>query len=141
MLRVEVCLIGLEEEGVLKLRLELFVADVRVSLEFYRRMLNFQVIGEASEDYTMLTNGEAVISVNKREALGQDHPLRAADGERLGLGVEIVLSVADVERLHETIRRHGHPISELAQQSWGLCDFRIADPDGYYIRVTSRDGA
>lgn len=122
----------------MKLRLELFVADVRASIEFYRRVLNFQVSGEATEHYTMLTNGEAVISVNRREVLGQDHPLRAADGERCGLGVEIVLSVADIENLYETTRAQGHPVSELVLQPWGLRDFRIIDPDGYYIRVTSR---
>jgi lactoylglutathione lyase len=33
----------------------------------------------------------------------------------------------------------GHPVFELPQQRpWGLWDFRIVDPDGYYLRVTSR---
>ncbi len=122
----------------MKLRLELFVADVAASIEFYRRALNFQVVGETSEQYTMLSNGEAIISINKREALGPHHPLRAANGERAGLGVEIVLSVEDVEGFYDGARTCGHPVSELALQPWGLRDFRIADPDGYYIRVTSR---
>jgi len=140
-LRSGECWTGLEEEAVLKLRLELFVTDVQASIEFYRRVLNFQVIGQASADYTMLTNGEAAISFNKREALGHDHPLRATDGERLGLGVEIVLNVADIEGFYETTRTRGHPVSELVLQPWGLRDFRIIDPDGYYIRVTSRHRA
>ncbi|MGY5802799.1 VOC family protein [Rhizobium sp. LEGMi12c] len=122
----------------MKLRLELFVADVTASIEFYRRALNFKVVGETSEQYTMLSNGEAVISVNKREVLGPDHPLRVANGERPGLGVEIVLSVEDLEASYDAARGCGRPVSELALQPWGLRDFRIADPDGYYIRVTSR---
>ncbi|SCB32408.1 VOC family protein [Rhizobium hainanense] len=122
----------------MKLRLELFVADVAASIEFYRRALNFKVVGETSEQYTMLSNGEAVISVNKREVLGPDHPLRVANGERPGLGVEIVLSVEDLEASYDAARGCGRPVSELALQPWGLRDFRIADPDGYYIRVTSR---
>ncbi|GES50224.1 hypothetical protein Rhsp01_31910 [Rhizobium sp. NBRC 114257] len=122
----------------MKLRLELFVADVTASIEFYRRVLNFQVVGETGEQYTMLSNGEAIISVNKREALGPDHPLRAVNGERPGLGIEIVLSVEDVESFYGIAKAGGHPVSKLALQPWGLRDFRIADPDGYYIRVTSR---
>lgn len=86
----------------------------------------------------MLTNGEAAISINARKALGPDHPLRAENGERLGLGIEIVMGVSDVESLHESIRAHGYSVSELVLQPWGLRDFRVMDPDGYYIRVTSR---
>ncbi|MFB2562190.1 VOC family protein [Rhizobium sp. IMFF44] len=122
----------------MKLRLELFVADVPASIEFYRRALNFQVVGDTSEQYTMLSNDEAVISINKRDALGPGHPLRAASGERLGLGIEIVLSVEDVEGFYNVAKGGDHLISELAFQPWGLRDFRIVDPDGYYIRVTSR---
>jgi lactoylglutathione lyase len=33
----------------------------------------------------------------------------------------------------------GYTVFEPPQQrSWGLRDFRIVDPDGYYLRVTSR---
>ncbi|WP_366663858.1 hypothetical protein [Geobacillus subterraneus] len=27
--------------------------------------------------------------------------------------------------------------SELKQQEWGMTDFRLTDPDGYYLRITS----
>lgn len=125
----------------MKLRLELFVADVGASIEFYKRTLNFQALGEPSGEYTMLSNGEAIISINRRSALGPDHPLHAANSERLGLGIEIVLSVENVEGFYDAAKTAGHLVSELALQPWGLRDFRIVDPDGYYIRVTSRHEA
>lgn len=128
----------MEEEGVLQLRLELFVTDVQASIEFYRRVLGFQVAGQASRQYTMLTNGEAIISLNGHDALAKDHPLRAVASERRGLGIEIVLSVADVEGCHQAAKAQGHPVTDLVLQPWGLRDFRIVDPDGYYIRVTER---
>ena len=28
---------------------------------------------------------------------------------------------------------------ELRLQPWGLHDFRLADPDGYYLRITHGD--
>jgi predicted ester cyclase len=58
---------------------------------------------------------------------------------RRGLGVEIVIEVDDVERCQERVAASGHPILEpLQDRPWGLRDFRISDPDGYYLRITSR---
>ncbi|OWV82356.1 glyoxalase [Rhizobium sp. R634] len=122
----------------MQLRLELFVEAAERSLDFYRRVLGFEIRGSASAEYTMLTNGDAVIAINLRSALPSDHPLRIETGEKAGLGIEIVLSVADVEDAYRTAKESGWPLSDLAQQPWGLRDFRLVDPDGYYIRVTSR---
>ena len=58
---------------------------------------------------------------------------------RRGLGVEIVIEVDDVEGWCERVAASGHPILKpLQERPWGLRDFRISDPDGYYLRVTSR---
>lgn len=122
----------------MQLRLELFVEAPERSLDFYRRVLGFEIRGSASADYTMLTNGDAVIAINSRSALASDHPLRIETGERAGLGIEIVLSVADVDDAYRRAKESGWPLSALAQQPWGLRDFRLSDPDAYYIRVTGR---
>ncbi|MGZ2504911.1 glyoxalase [Rhizobium leguminosarum] len=122
----------------MQLTLELFVETTEKSLDFYQRVLGFEVQGSASVEYTMLKNGEAVIAINSRSALSSDHPLRIEIGERVGLGVEIVLKVADVEGACRAAKESGWPVSDLALQPWGLRDFRLIDPDGYYVRVTSR---
>jgi len=58
---------------------------------------------------------------------------------RRGLGVEIVIEVDDVEGFHDRVAYSGHRIHEpLQDRPWGLRDFRISDPDGYYLRITSR---
>ncbi|TAU34883.1 hypothetical protein ELH27_37155 [Rhizobium leguminosarum] len=74
----------------MQLSLELFVETPEKSLDFYQRVLGFEVQGSASAEYTMLKNDDAVIAINSRSVLSSDHP------------------------------------------------FRLVDPDGYYIRVTSR---
>ncbi|MGO8235325.1 VOC family protein [Rhizobium ruizarguesonis] len=122
----------------MQLSLELFVETPEKSLDFYQRVLGFEVQGSASAEYTMLKNGDAVIAINSRSVLSSDHPLRIASGQRAGLGVEIVLKVADVEDVYRAAKESGWPVSDLALQSWGLCDFRLIDPDGYYVRVTGR---
>ncbi|MBX4892076.1 MULTISPECIES: VOC family protein [Rhizobium] len=121
----------------MKLGLELFVEAPEKSLDFYQRVLGFEIQGTASAEYTMLRNGDAVVSVNARSVLSNDHPVRVENGERPGLGVEIVMRVADVEGAYRIAKDSGWPVSDLALKPWGLRDFRLVDPDGYYVRVTS----
>ena len=36
------------------------------------------------------------------------------------------------------VRRSGYPLAAAMQdRPWGLRDFRVADPDGYYLRITT----
>ncbi len=121
------------------LRLELFVDDLRASIAFYERVLGFGREGERPGGYTPLTRGEARIALNLRAELPADHPIRPAAQDRPGRGVEIVLEVDDVEAMYRHVVEAGWRRSaELTRQPWGLTDFRLVDPDGYYWRVTSR---
>ncbi|MGO8036694.1 VOC family protein [Rhizobium leguminosarum] len=122
----------------MQLSLELFVESPEKSLDFYRRVLGFEVQGSPSTEYTMLQSGDAVIAINSRSVLSTDHPLRIDTGQRAGLAIEIVLKVADVEDAYRAAKESGWPLSDLALQPWGLRDFRLVDPDGYYVRVTGR---
>ncbi|MBB3351222.1 putative glyoxalase superfamily protein PhnB [Rhizobium sp. BK049] len=119
------------------LTLELFVQTPQTSIDFYQRVLGFEVEGSASTEYTTLRNGDAVIAINSRSVLSSDHPLRGEIGNRVGLRVEIVLKVTDVEDAYRKAEESGWPLSALAMQPWGLRDFRLVDPDGYHVRVTS----
>jgi lactoylglutathione lyase len=52
--------------------------------------------------------------------------------------VEIVLETPDLDALYERVRRSGYPLAAAMQdRPWGLRDFRVADPDGYYLRITT----
>lgn len=121
----------------MQLRLKLFAEAPEKSLDFYRRVLGFAVQGSASTEYAMLRNGDAVIAINSRSALSSDHRLRIQTDGRAGLGIEIILSVGDIEDTYRTAEESGWPLSDLVQQPWGLRDFRLIDPDGYDVRVTS----
>jgi hypothetical protein len=103
------------------LRLELFVRDLED--------------GGASESYRPLQRGAARISLQDIATLPPDHPLVASGP--VGGGIEIVLEVDDIEIFHEEVRRKWPIASELATRPWGLTDFRLLDPDGYYWRPTS----
>jgi uncharacterized glyoxalase superfamily protein PhnB len=54
-------------------------------------------------------------------------------------GVEIVLEVDYLHAERDRIRHAGWPIEEdITRRPWGLQDFRVLDPDGYYLRFTTR---
>lgn len=121
------------------LRVELFVDDLPQAIAFYHQILGFQYPKQDGDGYTPLTNGQVTIGLNLRVNLPADHPLQAQMGERLGRGVELVLEVNDIETMYAQVVATDWPLADqLQRQPWGLIDFRLVDPDGYYWRITSR---
>lgn len=45
--------------------------------------------------------------------------------------------VEDIEDYYEKAKEFANVFEPLQQRPWGLKDFRIIDPFGYYIRFTS----
>ena len=55
------------------------------------------------------------------------------------VGVELVLEVDDLEADRARVAAAGRPIEEdVSDRPWGLRDFRVLDPSGYYWRITNR---
>jgi len=55
-----------------------------------------------------------------------------------GYGVEVVITVEDIRGYYEQHKDHANVVEELVLQPWGLYDFRVTDPSGYYLRFTSK---
>jgi catechol 2,3-dioxygenase-like lactoylglutathione lyase family enzyme len=130
----------------MRLRMELFVGDLDRAVAWYESALGFRVVSRF-EDYVSVGNGSVVLGlgpVAKLPVTGsgpghtQDRVLADA-----GAGVEIVLELdrpADVDEAAAHCAAVGVALVEpLVDRPWGLRDFRVADPDGYYIRVTHGD--
>lgn len=119
------------------LRVELFVSDPGRSAAFYEGALGFQLIRADPSGYKSVGRDGVVIGLSMLDHLSVEHPVRPEAGERLGLGVELVVMVTDVQKAHAAALHAGAAdVSPVVRQSWGLTDFRVRDPDGYYIRVT-----
>lgn len=130
---------NLGDRGIgMKLRIELFVENIEESVEFYSTVLGFTVPKVIDKNYVPVTNGNVEIGLAEMRKLPDNHPIKSAEGEQKGLGVEIVLEVEDLQSIYNNVVDHGYPIhAELSKQPWGDEDFRIVDPDGYYLRITS----
>ncbi|MFD3584682.1 VOC family protein [Streptomyces sp. NPDC058683] len=118
------------------LRIELFVDDLDRFADFYCRVLGFTVTDDRRS-----TDWPYVAVTRDGVRIGAVRPWKAVDRDArtVPTGVEIVLEVDDVLADHARVLEAGWPVTDaLRQQPWGLTDFRVHDPDGYFLRVTSR---
>ncbi len=129
----------------MRLRMELFVDDPDASAAFYTGVLGFRVTRRAP-DYVSVRHGAVVLGLGPVAKLPERGTGPGFTRQRLasgkGAGVEIVLElddVAQVEALYATCRARGVVVDALRHRPWGLWDFRLTDPDGYYLRVTHGD--
>jgi lactoylglutathione lyase len=121
------------------LRFELFVNDIEKSISFYRDILRFIEMPN-NGNYHLMYRGDVKIGIGSGDKLPENHYFRpeVVTNYRKGIGVEFVLEVEEIEEEYKYIQTKEYKIeAELKKQEWGLTDFRLVDPDGYYIRITS----
>lgn len=120
-------------------RFELFTKDPITSVDFYTKILDFKLV-YSNDKYFSIKRDSLIIGIGYADKLRDGHYFRPeVITERKGLGLEIVLEVDHIEKEFKKIQESGYFISEeLQKREWGLTDFRLIDPDGYYLRITSR---
>jgi lactoylglutathione lyase len=117
-------------------RFEIFPDDLDATVDFYVRVLRFRLTADRRDqrdEYVSLQRGSVRVGAARRVV----PDVRAA---RLPpAGVELVLEVDDVIAERDRVTAAGWPLAEdLQDRPWGLKDFRILDPAGYYLRITDR---
>ncbi len=131
----------------MRLRIELFVEDIDASVRFYGDVLGFQM-DRGTQDYVSLRRGVVVLGLGPVAKLpeqtgGQGFTRPRLNGDK-GAGIEIVLELDGLDELralYEHCRQRATISEELRSRPWGLHDFRLADPDGYYLRITHGNAA
>jgi lactoylglutathione lyase len=117
------------------LRIEIFTSDFDAFVDFYTRVLGFTLTRDQRREpaaYVALQRGGVRVGAARRDVPD------GLPGRRPPAGVEIVLEVADVASERDRVVAAGWPLDEdLRERPWGLADFRIFDPSGYYLRITS----
>lgn len=115
------------------LRIEIFPDDLDLAASFYSEVLEFDVVRDERADpspYLALQRGDAHVGAAERSEL-DPRPRRPP------IGVELVLEVEDLVAARRRVGETGWPIEEdVTSRPWGLEDFRLLDPFGYYWRIT-----
>lgn len=119
------------------MRLELFVGDLKKSIDFYKKVIQLELLSQ-SDMSAMFKVQNLKLLLTKESYINNSHYFGDMTPARKGLGVEIIFVVDDIQSLYRHISNMPIELeSKLTDQSWGMTDFRLADPDGYYLRITS----
>lgn len=111
---------------------EVFHPEVGVIADFYVDVLGFEIESPDRDDQY-----EVVVRDGLRVGCSR-HPDAPMTPRKPPTGSEIVLRVEDVHAEHERVLGSGWPFADpLEKRPWGRTDFRVFDPTGQYIRVTS----
>ncbi|MDD9954228.1 MAG: glyoxalase superfamily protein [Candidatus Woesearchaeota archaeon] len=110
---------------------ELHVPEFSTARKFYGN-LGFRVKWER-DGYLVMQRGASVLNFY----LGQNEYFQSKKSDR-GHAVEIILLVDGVEAFYEQVKDTVKVVSPLQERKWGVKDFRIVDPFGFYIRISER---
>ena len=118
------------------LRLEIFPGDLNATVRFYVDLLGFALVTDRrGDEQPYLALERDMVRIGAAARPGKGNPAQ----RRPPTGVEIVLEVDYLHAERDRIRHAGWPIEEdIVRRPWGLQDFRVIDPDGYYLRITHR---
>lgn len=117
-----------------KIILEIAVSDMKQSLEFYNA-LGFAkgsdgVIDDKGSQWTSLIMGDAELWITREDIVQDFDP----DEER-GNGVNIYLTVDNVDATYEKIKTYATIVKDIETMYYGLRQFSVVDPDGYLLTI------
>jgi lactoylglutathione lyase len=121
--------------------LELHVDDFGQVVEFYK-VLGFEEVWRREPDeekgYLVMRNGHNVLSFWCGNSSVFEHSFFAKlyKHSHRGVGVEIGIQVHNIDSLYQVFRNTEYVVEQLEMKPWGLRDFRLQDPFGYYVKVT-----
>lgn len=122
-----------------KIVTEIAVANMEQSLKFYE-MLGFVkdnegIVDEQGSQWNSLALGDTGLWHIREDIAGD-----LQKGAPRGNGVNIYVTVDDVDAVHERVRTGGlqmNIIRDIETAWYGLRQFSIADPDGYLLTINT----
>lgn len=113
----------------------LTVADLPTSLAWYRDVLGFTVARSFERAGTLFAASLRAGAVPI--LLTQDDGARGADRAR-GEGISLRLTTAqDIDAMARRVRERGAALESEPADAWGARVFRLRDPDGFKLVISS----
>ena len=120
-------------------RVELYVSDIERSYCFYKEILGLELFGR--NEKSLRFNYESFsLLIASHDLLESNHYLkRERNVGSVGGGVELIVVVPSIEDIYRNCQEKRYPIEVgIESYEWGMRGFKLVDPDGYFIRVTSK---
>jgi len=117
---------------------ELHVSDFEVVREFYKG-IGFKIIFDSPGNYLVMRKGKAILNFwGEKGQFPNKQPYfrKFPKDTKKGYGVEIVVPIKNIEVYYDKIKDKVNVVEKLKMKPWKWKDFRIEDPNGYYIRFT-----
>jgi catechol 2,3-dioxygenase-like lactoylglutathione lyase family enzyme len=116
---------------------ELYTQRLDEYASFFQKVCALRLVREEG-GFSELRSATAMVLLNADKELPQGHPFQdRLVGSNQGIGVEIGIVVNDLAAARKTaLQFSGWTVSDIRHQEWGLTDFRVITPDGYYLRLT-----
>lgn len=126
----------------LKPQAELFVVDLGNSVDFYNNIDFITLAFKPKERYALVKLEEnaplGLYGVGK-DIIEHHYFGKYPSETKKGYGAEFVFTVEDIEKYFRRVTSQlGENViaKPLTLRNWGVKDFRISDPDGFYLRFT-----
>jgi lactoylglutathione lyase len=119
--------------------IELHVSDFKVVKEFYGE-LGFEVVRDETplDKYLVMKLGENILCFWGGDERIYNHGYfkNFPKDSKRGYGIEIVIMVSELEKYYYRIKDQVKVVASLKLWPWGVKDFRIEDPNGFYLRFS-----
>lgn len=122
--------------------IELETKEVEQYITFFKKTANFELKRKDS-GFALLETTTAQLLLMSPDSLPQNHPFYGARNGSQGIGVEIGIVVKNLDqafiaasKITSSANSGWKMSSEIMNRPWGVRDFRILTPDGYYLRFT-----
>lgn len=117
---------------------ELHVPDFQKAYDFYK-LFGFELAWMEDRYMVLRTADQALCFYGGDEAIyNHDHFGTFPRATPRGFGVEIILFLAELGDLFDRVQSQVKVSSPLQTRPWGVRDFRVEDPFGYYLRISER---
>jgi lactoylglutathione lyase len=120
--------------------MELGTTHVEDYFTFFESVADFKTLSR-KPGYLVAHSDLAELTFIDPKFWSGGHPFSGKlTGSGQGLGIEIGIVVADLDKAYVAalkFKDKGWPISTgIVRRPWGVRDFRVLAPDGYYLRFT-----
>ena len=115
--------------------------DMNQAKEFYTK-LGFHVVwsrqnGDAN-DYMIMERHGTLLNFwpGNKHVWEQPYFKNFPRDTKRGYGVEIVYTTDNIQDYYDQVKEFANIVEPLKKKPWGLHDFRLEDPFGYYLRIS-----